>query len=232
VPLPGTGWARVALLGGAAEGFPGGRSLLAAALIDAVGTGSVIPVSVLYFTIHVGLSPASVGVGLTVGGLVAMALAPLTGALIDGVGARRALLAFWGLAAAAFAGYGAVSSWAEFLVVATASLLASDASASARKTLVAELAEGAALSQVMASQRVIRNVGYGVGGLLATGALAVGNVGFLLVVYGNAETHAPRALAGSCSPSTRSASSSSRSGPPPACARWATSAGPTDGPPA
>ena len=63
-------------------------------MVDAVGSGSILPVTVLVFTIDTGLSPSSVGLGLTVGGFVALALSPLAGLLIDQLGAKRALIGF------------------------------------------------------------------------------------------------------------------------------------------
>jgi hypothetical protein len=172
-----------------ADQFPGGRGLFVAAVVDAIGSGSVIPVSVLFFTLYKHISPASVGVGLTVSGLVALLLTPLAGMLIDHLGAKHALVGFWGLAAAAFVGYGSVASWLELVLAVSCSMFASSASSTARKTLIAELVDEEHLSTVLASQRVIRNAGYGIGGLLATAALATGTLGFLVIIYGNAGSY-------------------------------------------
>src|SRR5579875_3707379 len=166
--------------------FPGSRRWVAASLIDAVGTGLLMPLTVLYFTIHVGLSPASVGVGLTIGGLIALGFAPLGGILIDAFGATPVLLAYWVLAAAAYAGYGLVSTWAEFLVAVIFAEIASSATSTARKGLLAEIATGEDRVRLMASQRSLRNLGFGLGGLLASVALAIGGTAYLFVVYGDA----------------------------------------------
>jgi MFS family permease len=45
-------------------------------------------------TFGFGLSPASVGLGLTVGGLIALAFAPLGGVLIDTFGPKPVLVAY------------------------------------------------------------------------------------------------------------------------------------------
>ena len=172
-----------------ANRFPGGAAVLAATAVDAVGSGSVIPVSVLFFTVYKGMSPASVGAGLTVSGLVALLLTPVAGTLIDHLGAKRSLVGFWALAAAAYVGYEAVASWLALVLTVSGSMFASGASSTARKTLIAELAHGEALSRALAFQRVIRNAGYGIGGLLATAALATGSLGFQLVIYGNAGSY-------------------------------------------
>jgi MFS family permease len=168
--------------------FPGHRRFVAASLIDAVGSGLLMPLTVLYFTIHVGLSPTSVGLGLTVGGVVALAFAPLGGVLIDSAGPKPALIGYWALAALAYAGYGLVHSWAAFVVAVTVAEIAASSSSTARKSLLAELTSGEDRVKLLAQQRALRNLGFGLGGLLASVALAVGGAAFLLVVYGDAIT--------------------------------------------
>jgi MFS family permease len=166
--------------------FPGSARWAAASLINAVGTGLLLPLSILYFTIHVGLSPSSVGVGLTIGGLVALVVVPLGGIVIDGVGAKPALLSSWGLAAVALAGYGIVGTWVEFLVVVAVAESAAAISSMAGKALLAEIASGPDRIKLLASQRSLTNLGYGIGGLLATAALALGGTAYECVVYGDA----------------------------------------------
>lgn len=166
--------------------FAGSRRWVSASLIDAVGSGLLMPLTVLYFTLHVGLSPASVGLGLTIGGLIALAFAPVGGILIDAVGSKPVLLSYWALAALAYAGYGVVSTWAEFLVAVTLAEIAASATSTARKSLLAEIATGQDRVRLMASQRSLRNLGFGLGGLLASVALAIGGAAYLCVVYGDA----------------------------------------------
>lgn len=166
--------------------FPGAGRWAAASLIDAVGTGLLMPLTVVYFTIHVGLTPSAVGVGLTIGGLIALAFTPPGGVLIDTLGAKPVLLSCWGLAALAYAGYGLVHTWPGFLVVVTLAEVASSATATARKNLIIEMVAGEDRVRMFASQRSLRNLGYGVGGMLATVALAIGGAAYLFVVYGDA----------------------------------------------
>jgi MFS family permease len=168
--------------------FPGSGRWSAASLINAVGTGLLLPLSVLYFTIHVGLSPPSVGLGLTIGGVIALAFVPVSGVLIDTFGPKPVLLASWALAAAAYAGYGVVASWPGFLVAVTGAEIAAAMGSTAGRALVTELASGQNRVKLLASQQSLGNLGYGLGGLLATVALAVGGAAYLFVVYGNALT--------------------------------------------
>jgi MFS family permease len=168
--------------------FPGSGRWAVASLINSAGTGLLLPLSVLYFTIHVGLSPSAVGVGLTTGGLIALAFVPLGGIVIDMFGPKPVLLGCWGAAAVAYAGYGLVGHWGEFLAAVTVAEIASTVSSTAGKSLLAELATGGSRVRLLAAQRSLGNLGYGIGGLLATAALAVGGFAYDCVVYGDALT--------------------------------------------
>jgi MFS family permease len=177
-------WFERDLLGGVR--FPGRGRLAAASVIDAVGTGMLMPLTVIYFTVHVGLSAASVGLGLTIGGVCALVLAPLGGVLIDSLGAKPVLLSYWAMAAIGIAGYGLASHWIEMVLAVTVAEIGSSASSTARKTLLTEIAGAEDRVRLMASQRALRNVGYGAGGLLAGAALALGGGAFDVVVYADA----------------------------------------------
>jgi MFS family permease len=168
--------------------FPGSGRWAAASLINSAGTGLLLPLSVLFFTVHVGLSPSSVGAGLTIGGLIALAFVPLGGIAVDRFGPKPVLLGCWGWAAVAYAAYGAVHDWDEFLAAVTMAEIGAAVSASASKSLLAELATGKDRARVFASQRSLGNLGYGIGGLLATAALALGGAAWECVVYGDALT--------------------------------------------
>ena len=151
-----------------------------------MGSGLLAPLTVLYFTLHVGLSVPSVGLGLTIGGVIALVFAPLSGVLIDALGAKRVLLGYWALAALAYAGYGLVSNWAEFVVAVAIAEVSTSAASTAGKSALVDLSTGADRVTMLASRRSLRNLGFGIGGLLATAALAIGGAAFLVVVYGDA----------------------------------------------
>ena len=71
---------------------PAQRKLLAASFADALGTGLFLPLSVIYLTRIVGLSPARAGLGLTIAGVLAIAASPMSGALLGRFGARKVVL--------------------------------------------------------------------------------------------------------------------------------------------
>ncbi len=152
-------------------------------LIDSVGTGMLLPISVLYFTVVVGLDPTTVGLGLGASGLVATAFVPLTGVLIDRYGSKTMLIGIFALAGASHASYVLVGGVAAFLAVTALSQIADHAAHIAKRTFVAELTEGGERIELLAFQRSIRNVGYGVGGLVTAAVLAIGSdVGYQVVV--------------------------------------------------
>ncbi len=165
---------------------PGAQRWALVALVDSVGTGLLAPITVLYFTQQVKLSLASVGLGLAVAGVAAICLTPLAGLVIDHIGPRSALVGYWLLAGASYAGYGLVHSWGAFVATASVALVADYSAKPAKQTFVTQLAQGADRVRLMAFQRSVRNAGYSVGGLLAAAALAVGGAGYLAVIYGDA----------------------------------------------
>lgn len=160
----------------------GGPRLIGAGVLDATGTGLLIPLTVLFFVIHVGLPAHLVGLGLSIGGVLAMAMAPLGGHLVDRHGAKRALIGAWLLGCVAVSCYGLVRSWPEIIVVTCAVGFAGNVSGTSRSTLIASIVDRAEISRVMAVQRSFRNVGYGLGGLMATAALAAGGAGFVAAI--------------------------------------------------
>lgn len=163
-------------------------------MLDAIGTGLIMPLTVLFFVIHEHVAAHLVGLGMSIGGVIALALAPLGGQLVDHIGSKRALIAAWLLGCAAVACYALVRNWLEIIVVITALAFAGNLSGTARSTLLAGIVEDTQISRVMAIARSFRNAGYGIGGLLATAALATGGTGFLLAVYGDAASFLLAAL--------------------------------------
>lgn len=77
----------------------GGSRLIGAGMLDAAGTGLLVPLTVLFFVVHVGIAAHLVGLGMSIGGVLTMVSAPLGGHLVDRFGPRRALICGWLLAA-------------------------------------------------------------------------------------------------------------------------------------
>jgi len=164
----------------------GGPALVLATMLDAAGTGLIAPLTILYFVVGVRLPVGLVGAGMTIGGAIALLAAPLGGHFVDRAGSRRALLLGWSAAGLAVASYAVVRDWPELVLAVAALGIATSVGGTARSTLLSKLVKPGDIARVMALVRAFRNVGYGVGGLLATAALAAGHEGFLFAIYGDA----------------------------------------------
>ena len=169
---------------------PNQRRLLVATFADALGTGLFLPLSVIYLTRIVGMSPTQVGLGLTVAGLAAVAAVPVSGALVDKFDARWVVLACFALSALGFLAYVAVDSFASFVLVAFAVQLAARMERPAMAALVLGVTAGPERVVALAWQQSLRNAGYGLGGLLAGLALlGHGRGPFAAVLIGNAASY-------------------------------------------
>lgn len=169
---------------------PAQRRLLAASFADALGTGLFLPLSVIYLTRIVGLSPARVGLGLTIAGFLAIAASPLSGALLGRFDARKVVLGCFAASACGFLAYIAVGSFASFLGVAIVIQFASRMDRPATAVLALGVTPRARQVDALAWQASLRNLGYGVGGLLAALALLVhGKTPFVVLLAANAASY-------------------------------------------
>src|SRR5258708_11861631 len=152
---------------------PDQRRVLLASLADALGTGLFLPISVIYLTRIVGLSATQAGLGLTIAGLVAVAAAPCAGPLLDRFDARTIVVACFTVSTLGFLAYLTVDSFATFIAVAIVLQFASRMERPAAAVLVLGVARGRDRVVALAWQQTIRNLGYGLGGLLSGLALLI-----------------------------------------------------------
>ena len=163
------------------------RLLLTAAAIDAIGTGFMVPITVLYFTLDRGLSVFGVGVGLSVAGAVSILAPSVGGIATDRIGARPVAAGLFFVTAAAFLLYIPATHYWEFIVVVTLAEVSDRMARPAKQALVANVAEGPERMRLLAVQRALRNAGFGAGGALAALALATGTHGaYVALIAGNA----------------------------------------------
>ena len=158
---------------GARRRIQGRRPLLAAMVVDSVGTGMFLPFTVLYFVHTAGLTAPAVGVALTVAGLVVLP-APLAVAPgIDRLPARVVVAAGNLISCAAFAGYLFVHGQ----LAVTAAVVAAGAGQATfwtgTRALIAEVARPGERRSWFALQTAIRSAGYGLGGLAGAAVLSV-----------------------------------------------------------
>lgn len=169
---------------------PSQRKLLAASCADALGTGLFLPLSVIYLTRIVGLSATRVGLGLTIAGILAIAASPLSGMLIGRFDAQKVVIGCFVASAFGFLAYIFVSSFASFLGVAIVIQFASRMDRPAKVVLTLGMTPRPDQVDALAWQSTVRNLGYGVGGLLAALALLVhGKTPFMVLLAANAASY-------------------------------------------
>jgi MFS family permease len=169
---------------------PNQRRVLFAALADALGTGLFLPISVIYLTRIVGLAATQVGLGLTIAGLIAVVAGPCAGPLLDRFDARKIVLACFAASALGFLAYLTVDSLLTFIVVAIVIQFASRMDRPAKAILTLGVVPANDRTVALAWQQAIRNLGYGVGGLLAGVALLIpGRTPFEVLLASNAASY-------------------------------------------
>ncbi|MFF0012905.1 MFS transporter [Streptomyces sp. NPDC005374] len=159
------------------------RVLALAQLSNSVGDGAYYVTSALYFTHVVGLDPARVGLGLTVGWAVGSVVGVPLGRLADRRGARgtAVLLALaTGLAVASFL---VVRDFVPFVLAACAYASAQSGLAAARQALLAGLVPAGERTGLLAHLQATLNAGLAVGAGLGGLALHAGTRAAYLGVF-------------------------------------------------
>ncbi|WP_084963702.1 MFS transporter [Thermoactinospora rubra] len=165
------------------------------AVVDSLGTGLMLPLGIIYFTQVVKLPPVMVGLAMSVAGITGVALVPVVGALVDRLGVKPTAITAFACAAAGTAGYLVVDGVALLIPAVVLAQLADTAGRPVKQAFMAQIAEGEARSKLMAFNRSVRNAGYGVGGLLAAGVLAIGTrEAYLVAIALDALTFATAAV--------------------------------------
>jgi MFS family permease len=141
--------------------------LLAAALVDWVGTGMFLAVSTVFFVRVVGLPVAQVGLGLTIAALAAMTMILPIGRLADRHGPRGVLIGVEVVQGAATAGYLVVHGWWGFLAVCVVVAATQQAAPPLIQALVGELAPADRRTRILAVHRTVINIGISAGSLVA-----------------------------------------------------------------
>ncbi|MBT2453057.1 MFS transporter [Streptomyces sp. ISL-43] len=156
------------------------RRLIGASLVSSIGDGIYVPLTMLFVHSLTGLSLTSIGAGLTIAGLCALAFMPIAGVLIDRFSGRRVLIGVLALRAAGFAAYPFADSYPAFLVIALVVAVGMWASSPSQHALIGDIAQGAERDRLLAWDRSLRNAGMGFGSLAAAGMLAWnGSAGFI-----------------------------------------------------
>ncbi|MGW8726606.1 MFS transporter [Streptomyces sp. NPDC055808] len=173
----------------------GERRMLVAMAVDATGSGMYVPFSLVFFHHVTGLAFATVGLVLTVVGLLGLGALPLAGAAVDRYGAQRVQLLLYGVRGTGFLLYPFAHSLPAFAAVALATAFGDRAFPAVQQSLIGEVAQGADRDRLQASSRALRNGGLGAGSLLASLVVGLaGDAGFTAAAWLNAASFAFAAL--------------------------------------
>ncbi|MFJ3529437.1 MFS transporter [Streptomyces sp. NPDC090132] len=163
------------------------RRFLAAIVIDSIGTGAFVPVSMLYFLATTSLTPVQVGAALTTAGLLALPAGPLVGGLVDRYGAKPVLLAANLAQALGFAGYLVAGQTWQIVLFAWLNSAGRAVFFGCYGVTVTALAAPGRREHWFGLLGSVRNLGYAVGGLLSAVAVTIGtHGGYATVVVVNA----------------------------------------------
>ncbi|GAB3136706.1 MFS transporter [Micromonospora sonneratiae] len=148
----------------------------------AIGSGTFLTGSIVFFTHVLGLSPVQIGAGFSIAGLTGVATSLPLGALADRLGGQRS----WAIGALstamAFAAYPLVDSFVGFVVLMSVAA-ATDSFANAGRTIyTADAMPAEDRVRTMAYARSYLNAGFTVGTGLGTLALAFDSTGALVAM--------------------------------------------------
>ncbi|HSC49435.1 MAG TPA: MFS transporter, partial [Gaiellaceae bacterium] len=142
--------------------------LEAGGVANSLGNGIVIPFLVIYLhdVRHIGLGTSGAVVAVLLG--IGVVGSPLAGRVVDRVGARPTLISSLALLAAGYGGFPFVrQTWQAFALALVAG--AGNAGfAPSHSTLLGALTSGEQRTAAYALTRVTDNLGFGIGGLIAT----------------------------------------------------------------
>ena len=111
---------------------PLARRLSAQSILFAIGEGTFLTGSAVFFTQIVGLSAFQVGLGLSISGVVAFALSVPMGKLADRIGPQRMWAASAATTAVLFLGYPLINGFGEFAAMVAALAVVESAGSAGR----------------------------------------------------------------------------------------------------
>lgn len=144
---------------------PAVRTLQVGGLFNAFGNGAVLPFALIYLHNIRGISLTTAGLVLAANAFVSLLAGPFSGPLVDRVGGRRVLALALVLLAAGFGSYVLVHHPWQAFVAATITGLGNGFFWPAQSTLIAGLTPQPIRHLAFATQRVVMNLGVGLGAL-------------------------------------------------------------------
>ena len=183
-------------------------------LVDSLGSGMYLPLSLLYFHRVTGIPLVQVGALLTVAAVLGLVANPYGGALVDRYGAMAVMLATYAVRAVGFGAYALVDNRVEMLAATMLVAFGDQVSPASSQALVAEIATGGRRDRLIAAQRGLRNAGLGAGGLIAGATVAAGTLGaYRVIVLADAASFVLAALLVAGIPTSRTGTSARKARP-------------------
>jgi MFS family permease len=142
-------------------------------IIDALGSGVYLPLSLLYFQVTTGIALPLIGLTLTIATICTLPLTLLTGSLVDHLGARRVTASSQFIQAIGLLGYLFVHAVPTLFLTALLVTGGTRMFYAARSALVVDIASADERDRWYGLVGAIRNVGLGMGGVLVSLVLAM-----------------------------------------------------------
>jgi MFS family permease len=168
-------------------GFPqtqGTYGFLLVLIIDALGSGIYLPLSILYFQVMSGFSLPIIGLTLTIATICTLPVTLLTGSLVDRFGARRVTASSQLIQAIGLLGYLFVHAVPMLFLMALLVTGGTRMFYAARTALVVEIAFPHERDRWYGLSGAIRNVGLGMGGFLVSLVLAMNHLDLYRLLIG------------------------------------------------
>ncbi|HEU5473429.1 MAG TPA: MFS transporter [Actinophytocola sp.] len=149
------------------------RKLIAIRLAESIGKGIFLSGSIVYFTLHVGLTARQVGLGLSAAGMSGLISSVTFGMIADRVGPRRLLTIIFLALAVGFGSYSLVDSSAAFFIVVMCVGFVEYGTSPTNSALIGTLVPANERVRLKALMRSVFNIGFSVGiGVAAVAALS------------------------------------------------------------
>jgi MFS family permease len=149
------------------------RRLIAIRLAGAVGKGVFLSGSVVYFTLHVGLTAGQVGIGLSAAGFAGLVSSVLFGMIADRMRKRTLLFALFAAVAVGFGLYSLVGNATQFYVLVMVIAFLDYGIGPTENALVATLIPEGERVRLNAMMRSVFNIGFSLGiGIAAVAAVS------------------------------------------------------------
>lgn len=159
------------------------RRILVGTLFSAVGRGLTLPFLLIYLTQARGFNAGTVGLLVGWMGVVALVLAPISGTLVDRLGARRVVLPLFLIAAAGTGSLAFVHNVATAFVSLTAVAIAFSALWAGQNTILASLVREEERQRTFGLQFTLLNLGIGVGGVISGSIVDANRIGTFQAIY-------------------------------------------------